>query len=46
VYAAIQVLETSSNAEYQNLANGWQAWLDYTKSTAKTVPRNEKNNEI
>jgi hypothetical protein len=41
VYGAIQVLETSSNAEYQKLAKGWQTWLDYTKLTAKTVNRTD-----
>lgn len=34
VYSAIRVLETSSNRDYRNLAKGWQAWLDYTKTTA------------
>jgi hypothetical protein len=37
VYSIIQVLETSPRADYQALANGWQVWLDYTKTTAVTV---------
>ena len=37
VYAAIHVLETSSEASWRALAAGWQAWLDYAKSTAAKV---------
>jgi hypothetical protein len=37
VYGAVQVLGSSSNAEYQNLAKDWQSWLDYAKTTASRV---------
>ena len=37
VYSAIQVLETSNESNFQALAKGWQAWLDYTKSTAAKI---------
>ena len=37
VYSAVQVLETSHRSDYQALAKGWQAWLDYAKSTAAKV---------
>lgn len=35
VYSAIQAM--SSNKNYQTLAQGWQAWPDYTKLTAAKV---------
>ena len=37
VYSAVQVLGTSNRADYQALAKRWQAWLDYSKSTAAKV---------
>jgi hypothetical protein len=37
VYSAVHVLESSGRADYQALAKGWQAWLDYAKSTASKV---------
>jgi hypothetical protein len=37
VYAAVHVLETSSRPDFQALAKGWQAWLDYTKLNAARV---------
>ncbi|SPO01984.1 probable GPI anchored protein [Cephalotrichum gorgonifer] len=37
VYAVIQALEKSHNKSFLKLAEGWQAWLDYTKSTAPKI---------
>jgi hypothetical protein len=37
VYGAVQVLSCSDDKDYQELANGWQNWLDYAKTTASKV---------
>jgi hypothetical protein len=37
VYGFIQALENTSNKEYQELAQKWQTWMDYTKTTAAKV---------
>lgn len=37
VYGCIQALENSKNPKYIKLAQGWQNWLDYAKSTVATV---------
>ncbi|KAH7420027.1 putative GPI anchored protein [Cadophora sp. MPI-SDFR-AT-0126] len=37
VYGLVQVLETSHDRRRLALAKSWQAWLDYTKSTATKV---------
>ncbi|KAF2244423.1 putative GPI anchored protein [Trematosphaeria pertusa] len=37
VYGAVQALERSNQSEFTDLARGWQAWLDYTKTTATEV---------
>ncbi|KAF2111752.1 putative GPI anchored protein [Lophiotrema nucula] len=37
VYAAVEALGRSKSAKYQELAKGWQTWLDYTKTTAAEI---------
>ena len=37
VYAAVQVLESSSKPQFQNLGSQWQVWLDYTKVYAAKI---------
>lgn len=37
VYAFIQAAENTSNQSYIDLAKKWQAWMDYTKTTAAHV---------
>ncbi|KAL1966392.1 hypothetical protein VTN77DRAFT_4534 [Rasamsonia byssochlamydoides] len=37
VYSAIEVLENSPKESYQRLAQDWQRWLDYTKTTAAKI---------
>lgn len=37
IYAVVQVLNAHPSSEYQQLGKGWQAYLDYTKSTAKKI---------
>ena len=37
VYAAVQVLRQTKAAEYVQLADSWQKWLDYTKINALRV---------
>lgn len=37
VYAAVQVLESSSQPHYRKLGQQWQQWLDYTKTNAAQI---------
>ncbi|KAH7309627.1 putative GPI anchored protein [Stachybotrys elegans] len=37
VYACIHVLRSTSSSEYHGLADAWQVWLDYVKTTAADV---------
>jgi len=37
VYGFIQALESTENRSYLELARKWQAWMDYTKTTAAKV---------
>ncbi|RAO69576.1 uncharacterized protein BHQ10_005588 [Talaromyces amestolkiae] len=37
VYAFIQAAENTSNKSYIDLANKWQTWMDYTKTTAAHI---------
>jgi hypothetical protein len=37
VYGAIQALENTGKKSYQQLAQDWQHWLDYTKKTGAKV---------
>ena len=37
VYAATQVLQTSEKPHFRDLGAQWQAWLDYTKTTAASI---------
>lgn len=37
VYAAVQVLTSSSKPQFQQLGAQWQAWLDYTKVNAAKI---------
>lgn len=40
VYGFIQALENTGNKLYLELAQKWQIWMDYTKTTAaKVKPR-------
>lgn len=34
IYAAVQALSCSHDHQYRRLGSRWQAWLDYTKTTA------------
>lgn len=36
-YGAVQVLESSSNQQFQELGARWQDWLDYTASNAARI---------
>lgn len=37
VYAAVDVLESSKDSEWRNLAKEWQKWLDYSAQNAARV---------
>jgi hypothetical protein len=37
VYGFIQALENTGNKSYRELAQKWQTWMDYTKTTAAKV---------
>ena len=37
VYGFIQALENTGNKSYRELAQKWQGWMDYTKTTAAKV---------
>jgi hypothetical protein len=37
VYGFIQALESTGNKSYLGLAQKWQTWMDYTKTTAAKV---------
>ncbi|CAI7565174.1 unnamed protein product [Penicillium glandicola] len=37
VYGFIQALENTGNKNYRELAQKWQVWLDYTKTTAASI---------
>jgi hypothetical protein len=39
VYAAVSAMEDSKNSHWNDLIDGWNDWLDYTKSTVKQVSR-------
>ena len=37
IYSVIQALQSTRRADYQTLANDWQTYLDYLKTTMRTV---------
>lgn len=37
VYAFVSALEDCNKPEWADLLAGWQGWMDYVKTTAKTV---------
>ena len=37
VYAFVSALEDCNKPEWKDLLEGWQGWMEYVKSTAKTV---------
>jgi hypothetical protein len=39
VYGFIQALENTADKSYRELAQKWQTWMDYTKTTAAKVDR-------
>ena len=43
IYAVIAAIEDSGCEEWTELGKGWQAWLDYAKTTAAKVSMYDDN---